>query len=541
MMMSEILPDEADWTETETEVEIEVEDLVPKSHWDLEAILDGRDTGEPKKRKIKKKVKKKVKRKPKPKPPTPPPRRITPSPPPKPKTPPPPPKPKTPEPSPEPPMQMVYVEECCITVNEEDDSGTGMGDDGLGDDDGLGGDGGDGGDSGADTGDETGFSEVEIQMADESEAAPGTMRSVSQWRGGDWRENTAPGRSGAMPLALHDSSLFQRRKDSVRKQDAIDRSIMSNLANAMCTRCRGGFGPYEKMVNSNGELYHEKCFVCAQCFQPFPDGLFYEYEGRKYCEHDFHMLYAPCCGQCGEFVIGRVIKAMNNNWHPDCFTCHTCHAPLADTGFVKNAGRALCRPCNARERASGLGKYICQKCHQMIEDKHLIFKSEPYHPYHFNCHHCGKELTEVARELRGELYCLPCHDKMGIPICGACRRPIETRVVNALGKQWHVEHFVCAKCEKPFLGHRHYERKGLAYCETHYNQLFGDVCYQCNKVITGDVVSALNKSWCVACFACSICDQKLTLKSRFIEVDMRPVCKKCYEKLPTELKKRLKT
>lgn len=50
-----------------------------------------------------------------------------------------------------------------------------------------------------------------------------------------------------------------------------------------------------------------------------------------------------------------------------------------------------------------------------------------------------KELTADARELKGELYCLPCHDKMGVPICGACRRPIEGRVVNAMGKQWHVE------------------------------------------------------------------------------------------------------
>ena len=52
---------------------------------------------------------------------------------------------------------------------------------------------------------------------------------------------------------------------------------------------------------------------------------------------------------------------------------------------------------------------------------------------------CRKELTAEARELKGELYCLPCHDKMGVPICGACRRPIEGRVVNAMGKQWHVE------------------------------------------------------------------------------------------------------
>lgn len=85
-----------------------------------------------------------------------------------------------------------------------------------------------------------------------------------------------------------------------------------------------------------------------------------------------------------------------------------------------------------------------------------------------------------------ELYCLRCHDKMGIPICGACRRPIEERVVTALGKHWHVEHFVCAKCEKPFLGHRHYEKRGLAYCETHYHQLFGNLCFVCNQVIGGD-------------------------------------------------------
>lgn len=48
------------------------------------------------------------------------------------------------------------------------------------------------------------------------------------------------------------------------------------LANATCERCKGGFAPAEKIVNSNGELYHEPCFVCAQCFQQFPEGLFYE-------------------------------------------------------------------------------------------------------------------------------------------------------------------------------------------------------------------------------------------------------------------------
>jgi hypothetical protein len=44
--------------------------------------------------------------------------------------------------------------------------------------------------------------------------------------------------------------------------------------------------------------------------RPFPEGIFYEFEGRKYCEHDFHVLFAPCCSKCGEFIIGRVIKVI---------------------------------------------------------------------------------------------------------------------------------------------------------------------------------------------------------------------------------------
>ena len=42
-----------------------------------------------------------------------------------------------------------------------------------------------------------------------------------------------------------------------------------------------------------------------------------------------------------EFVIGRVIKAMNFNWHPSCFVCQICSSQLADTGFVKSLGRCM--------------------------------------------------------------------------------------------------------------------------------------------------------------------------------------------------------
>lgn len=320
--------------------------------------------------------------------------------------------------------------------------------------------------------------------------------------------------------------------------------------NTQCVRCDYGFEPHEKIVNTNGELWHPQCFVCAQCFRAFPEGIFYEFEGRKYCEHDFQMLFAPCCGRCGEFIIGRVIKAMNANWHPKCFLCEMCDKELADQGFIRHQNKALCHDCNARAKAASLGKHVCHKCHSMIDDRPLRFRGEVYHPYHFNCSSCGIELNADAREVKSrpgftanemnELYCLRCHDKMGIPICGACRRPIEERVVTALGKHFHVEHFVCAKCEKPFLGNRHYEKKGLAYCETHYHQLFGNLCFVCNQVIGGDVFTALNKAWCVHHFACSVCDTKMSQKTKFYEFDLKPTCKKCFDKFPAELRKRLK-
>jgi hypothetical protein len=49
------------------------------------------------------------------------------------------------------------------------------------------------------------------------------------------------------------------------------------------------------------------------------------------------------------------------------------------------------------------------------------------------------ELDENAREVSGLLYCLSCHNKLDLPVCAACRRLIDDRIISALGKQWHVE------------------------------------------------------------------------------------------------------
>ena len=105
-----------------------------------------------------------------------------------------------------------------------------------------------------------------------------------------------------------------------------------------------------------------------------------------------------------------------------------CDIPLADQGFIKNGNRSICHDCNNRLKAEAFGKYVCFKCKTIIDDsKPLKYKNEPYHAYHFNCTGCGVELNSDAREIKEDLYCLPCHDKMGIPICGSCHKPIDSK------------------------------------------------------------------------------------------------------------------
>ncbi|XP_035694134.1 paxillin-like [Branchiostoma floridae] len=121
--------------------------------------------------------------------------------------------------------------------------------------------------------------------------------------------------------------------------------------------------------------------------------------------------------------------------------------------------------------------------------------------------------------------------------CHACRRILTESFVEGAGKRWHREHFVCGKCSLPFelVGQPYFEFEGVPYCEKHYDELVADRCYHCNVPITGDAVKVFNKVWCEDCFTCPFCDIRFTLKTKFFEFDMRPVCKRCYLCLPDEV------
>ncbi|KAK4475247.1 hypothetical protein MN116_002322 [Schistosoma mekongi] len=341
-----------------------------------------------------------------------------------------------------------------------------------------------------------------------------------------------------------------QKKQILSKDDVVVRFNESEAENTetqdiakepYCKRCDEPFTQDENIVSVKEGTYHPTCFVCAQCFQPLPNKEFYEFEGRRYCKYDFQVLFAPFCSKCGEFIMFKVVKAINKSWHPECLICDECGIQLVSKGFQRHNNRQvviLCKDCWSVISRALSGCYICQTCNKSIElNKHIKFMGDFHHPHHFHCYDCGEELGSDARERSGELYCLRCFGRTGISICSACRRPIDGRIVWALGKVWHVEHFVCHHCETPFMGSRFYEWQGHAYCLLHYQAKVGSICNKCTKPVTGILAKFTNKIYCPEHFLCSLCDRQLDEKSKLYEIDLKPVCKDCYDKLPMQWKK----
>ena len=68
-------------------------------------------------------------------------------------------------------------------------------------------------------------------------------------------------------------------------------------------------------------------------------------------------------------------------------------------------------------------------------------------------------------------------------MCAACKKPILGKVLDALGRQWHPEHFTCASCETELSNATYYESNGRPYCEKDYHELYAPRCAYCNGPI----------------------------------------------------------
>ena len=61
-----------------------------------------------------------------------------------------------------------------------------------------------------------------------------------------------------------------------------------------------------------------------ECGTLLASGGYFPRNNQYFCSKDYHKLFGTKCKSCGDFVEGRVITALGNSYHPQCFTCDRC-------------------------------------------------------------------------------------------------------------------------------------------------------------------------------------------------------------------------
>ncbi|CAD7090865.1 unnamed protein product [Hermetia illucens] len=170
----------------------------------------------------------------------------------------------------------------------------------------------------------------------------------------------------------------------------------------------------------------------------------------------------------------------------------------------------------------------CNKCNQVITQKILTALGKSWHPEHFVCRECGAPIKDPTfNEKDGEPVCVACFTSKYSDVCFACKQPIREKVIKALGQTWHEEHFVCnGTCNKPISGAPFYEREGKAYCKDDFEKLFASKCTGCTLPILDKAVIALDAKWHKDCFKCKKCNKAITSDTFAVE-DNKPLCTAC--------------
>jgi len=230
------------------------------------------------------------------------------------------------------------------------------------------------------------------------------------------------------------------------------------------------------------------------------------------------------CAVCRQTMVGEMMSVGGKTYHVKCFSCAKCKREIGTKPYFEVNGQNVCESCNP---ASGR----CAGCNQPVTGKVLVALDKKWHPEHFSCQRCQKPFPNGQFfEANGLPYCETDYYLTIAPKCSACGKEVLGDCINALGQQWHPEHFTCAYCRKPFPNDVYHELAGKPYCEAHYQQMSGASCLGCGKGISGKFVGALGGKYHPEHFLCAFCQNPLNPTS-YKEAAGKGYCPGCFAKL----------
>ncbi|VDK32083.1 unnamed protein product [Taenia asiatica] len=234
------------------------------------------------------------------------------------------------------------------------------------------------------------------------------------------------------------------------------------------------------------------------------------------------------CLHCNQPVIGKVITALGGVWHPEHFNCAYCRKNVVEEFFYEHEGAPYCTECHL-----SLFAPKCAFCGEAIVDRCLEAMGYFWHPDHFFCQGCQTPFVDnaTAHEHQGKVFCPNCYYSKFGERCGGCRKPITDAYITALEQPWHEDCFKCKDCGLKLTGRSFYAENGYLYCEQHHRRNLGMVCAACQEPISGNrCINALGNRYHPQHFVCTYCLRQLSTGT-FKERLGKPYCDSCFRQL----------
>ncbi|CAG0915423.1 unnamed protein product [Notodromas monacha] len=223
---------------------------------------------------------------------------------------------------------------------------------------------------------------------------------------------------------------------------------------SLCEKC--GKKCTGEVLRVSEKYFHIDCFKCKACSVSLAHGGFFQKDNDFYCSSDYQKRYGTKCGGCGEYVEGEVVSALGNTYHQRCFKCARCRQPFPTGERVTFTGKeCLCQKClqipvvdsQSPTHSPGTGLPRCAGCaDELKEGQALIAMDKQWHVWCFQCATCSAMLHGEYMGKDGKPYCEKDYQKLFGIRCAYCQRFISGKVLQA-GENRHF-HPTCARCTK---------------------------------------------------------------------------------------------
>ncbi|XP_044310526.1 actin-binding LIM protein 3 isoform X7 [Varanus komodoensis] len=115
--------------------------------------------------------------------------------------------------------------------------------------------------------------------------------------------------------------------------------------------------------------------------------------------------------------------------------------------------------------------------------------------------------------------------------CYRCGDTCKGEVVRVQSNHFHIRCFTCQVCGCDLAQSGFFFKNGEYICTRDYQQLYGTRCDSCQDFITGEVISALGRTYHPKCFVCSVCRKPFPIGDKVTFSGKDCVCQTCSHSL----------